>query len=1054
MGPTVSWVRYGRDAEEALRAAITEAKAGEPLAPVTVVVPSNHVGVGTRRLLASGVLGPVCERGVGLAAVTFVTPYRLAELLGASTLAQQARRPVSTPVIAAALRAVLTTEPGLFAPVADHPATETALVGAYRELRDLTDDALAALASASARTADVVRIHQATRARLQPRWYDEEDLMVAAADTVAAAKAVLGAVIVYLPQRLSRHAALLLGATTNATVLAALTGDERADAEVRRSVARLVQPAGEAGAAAGAGAGATSIQMPVPAVDSMAVVSREATRVVTTSDADEEVRAAVRAVVDAARQGVSLDRMAILHASPEPYARLVHEHLSGAGIPANGAAVMPVAARVAGRALLGLLALPEGDFRRQDVFTWLATAPIRHDGHRAAVNGWLRLSRQAGVVAGRDEWDRLLATLAADLDEEAELAAKDPDQPDWRPDRDRALAEQARQLRRFVLDLIDDLAGAASQPRPWEKQAEWARAHLVQLLGVSQDTDGDAWPIPERKAYQQVERVLDRLAGLGEIEGPVSLETFTRTLKLELDADLGRVGRLGEGVLVGSVGMGIGLDLDLVVILGLSEGSFPARVHEDSLLPDDQRATTADLPTRAEQVNRQHRQLIATLAGAKRHLLCVPRGDLRRSSQRVPSRWVLQIASTLAGERWWSDDLLAANLDNGWASHIASFDGALRQLAFPATEQEHRLRSLLAGDGHPTDPVARQGTAVVAARRSRLFSRFDGNLAGLEIPSPADRLTSATRMERWATCPFSYFLGEVLGVDAVDNPEEEMQISPSDQGLLIHDALERFVLEILDDPPAPDQPWTDEDEARMIAIGEAVCDQYEARGLTGRPIFWQRDRRRILRDLVLFLHHDSSYRVAYSTTPVAAELAFGIRDAALGPVPLGLPDGRAVRFRGKADRVDIAADGTLHVVDYKTGGSTKYKDLSELTPDQQGRRLQLAVYGEAARLHQHRPDAPVQSEYWFVSTRGRFERKGYPVTAPVLARVCTTLATVVQGVEAGVFPNYPTANRSTFPWVECEYCDPDHLGVTELRRRWERKRSDPALAPYADLLDG
>jgi RecB family exonuclease len=700
-----------------------------------------------------------------------------------------------------------------------------------------------------------------------------------------------------------------------------------------------------------------------------------------------------------------------------------------------------------------LLALPEGDFRRQDVFTWLATAPIRHDGHRAAVNGWLRLSRRAGVVAGRDQWDRLLATLATDLDEEADLAAKDPDQPDWRPDRERALADQARQLRRFVVDLIDDLAGAASQPRPWAEQAGWARAHLQHLLGPSQDVDGDAWPAPERKAYQQVERALDRLAGLGEIEGPVTLDTFTRTLRLELDADLGRVGRLGEGVLVGSVGMGIGLDLDLVVILGLSEGSFPARVHEDSLLPDDQRATTADLPTRAEQVNRQHRQLIAALAGARRHLLCVPRGDLRRSSERVPSRWVLQIASTLAGERWWSDDLLDADLDNGWASHIASFDGALRHLIFPATEQEHRLRAMLSGDGHPTDPVARQGTAVVAARRSRLFSRFDGNLAGLEIPSPVDRLTSATRMERWATCPFSYFVGEVLGVDAVENPEEELQISPSDQGLLIHDALERFVLEVLDDPPDPDQPWTEDDEARMVAIGEAVCDQYEARGLTGRPIFWQRDRRRIIRDLVLFLQYDSRYRVSYRTTPVAAELAFGIRGAALGPVPLCLPDGRAVRFRGKADRVDIAADGTLHVVDYKTGRSTSYKDLSELTPDQQGRRLQLAVYGEAARLHQHRPDAQVQSEYWFVSTKGKFERKGYPVTAPVLARVCTTLATVVQGVEAGVFPNYPTA-KSTTPWVECDYCDPDNLGVTELRRRWERKQSDPALAPYAELLDG
>src|SRR5437016_10067355 len=122
MGFRTDWVRYGRDAAEALRARLVDVKGDEPLAPLTVVVPSNHVGVAARRLLASGVLGPTCGRGVGLVAVSFLTPYRLAELLGAPVLASTGRRPVSTPVIAAALRAALRDGPGLFEPVADHPA--------------------------------------------------------------------------------------------------------------------------------------------------------------------------------------------------------------------------------------------------------------------------------------------------------------------------------------------------------------------------------------------------------------------------------------------------------------------------------------------------------------------------------------------------------------------------------------------------------------------------------------------------------------------------------------------------------------------------------------------------------------------------------------------------------------------------------------------------------------------------------------------------------------------------------------------------------------------
>src|SRR5947199_8194887 len=142
MGLRVDWVAYGPGAYEALLAAVAAGKAGDPLAPVTVVVPSNHVGVAARRLLASGTLGPVCERGRGLAATTFVTPFRLAELLGAPALAAAGRRPVSTPVIAAALRAALADQPGLFAPVAGPAATESPLAASYRDLPELSAGAV------------------------------------------------------------------------------------------------------------------------------------------------------------------------------------------------------------------------------------------------------------------------------------------------------------------------------------------------------------------------------------------------------------------------------------------------------------------------------------------------------------------------------------------------------------------------------------------------------------------------------------------------------------------------------------------------------------------------------------------------------------------------------------------------------------------------------------------------------------------------------------------------------------------------------------------------
>jgi ATP-dependent helicase/nuclease subunit B len=611
MGIDIRWMRYGRPAAEELRASISLAKGDEPLAPVTIVVPSNYVGVATRRLLASGSLGSVCRRGIGVAAVSFVTVYRLAELLGSAQLAGSGRRPVSTPVIAAALRSALTREPGIFAPVAGHAATETALVEAYRELRDLSDGALDALARSSARAADVVRIHRAARASLVAEFYDEEDLLESAAEALrsdGAAAGRLGTVIVYLPERLSRHGGALLGAVAEASdviVLAGTTGDARADAEVERSVRRIDGSGDGSGDGAHPGDG-----------EPMDVVSTDRTRILTVSDCDEEVRAAVRCIVDAARAGTPLDRMAILHASPVPYARLAQEQLAAAGIALNGAAVMPLTSRLVGRTLLGLFALPDSGFRREDVFAWLAGGRLRQEGRSLPVTAWERLSREAGVVAGRNDWDHRLATFAVDQEAKAELAEKDPDAPEWKAEQARTTAERARALRGFVVGLIDDAEQAAARPQPWGERVAWARRHVRSLFG--DERRRSAWPTVEQKAAERVDRALDRLACLDAVEEAVDLDVFTRTLELELENDLGRVGRMGEGVLVGPVSMGVGLDLDLVVVLGLAEGLFPSPTRDDSLLPDHERGSTGDeLPLRSHSVERQHRQLLAALAGAR-----------------------------------------------------------------------------------------------------------------------------------------------------------------------------------------------------------------------------------------------------------------------------------------------------------------------------------------------------------------------------------------------------------------------------------------------------
>ncbi|MGH9135411.1 MAG: PD-(D/E)XK nuclease family protein, partial [Acidimicrobiales bacterium] len=377
---------------------------------------------------------------------------------------------------------------------------------------------------------------------------------------------------------------------------------------------------------------------------------------------------------------------------------------------------------------------------------------------------------------------------------------------------------------------------------------------------------------------------------------------------------------------------------------------------------------------------------------------------------------------------------------------------------FPPTEQDYRLR---AGGRHAPDPVAAAGAEVIHARRSPALTRFDGNLSGVSdvlgvtVPAPTDSTVSPTRLEAWAACPHAYFVRHLLGVEPVEDPERQLTITALDRGSLVHDVLERFVASVVARPdadqPQPDQPWTAEDHAAIAAMAQDVCDDYEARGLTGRPVFWRRDRAQVLSLVDRFLREDTRHRRRTRTRPLAAELGFGREDDGLDAVEMPLDDGRRLRFRGKIDRVDVADDGTLHVTDYKTGGARTYAGLGPDDPDQRGTSLQLAVYAQAARALGAAPDALVRADYWFVTDREGFARKGYLVDDQVLGRLSTTLSTIARGIEQGVFPARP--DDTGMARVTCRYCDPDGLGVTDLRRDWERKRDDPLVAAYAQLAE-
>ena len=95
----------------------------------------------------------------------------------------------------------------------------------------------------------------------------------------------------------------------------------------------------------------------------------------------------------------------------------------------------------------------------------------------------------------------------------------------------------------------------------------------------------------------------------------------------------------------------------------------------------------------------------------------------------------------------------------------------------------------------------------------------------------------------------------------------------------------------------------------------------------------------LMRDAQLFLDQELAVRDGESL--VGCEVAFGGSD---GAVTLELPDTSKLELRGRIDRVHQLADGTLRVVDYKTGKSKRFEPTPKLGPLHGGRMLQMPLY--------------------------------------------------------------------------------------------------------------
>jgi ATP-dependent helicase/nuclease subunit B len=261
---------------------------------------------------------------------------------------------------------------------------------------------------------------------------------------------------------------------------------------------------------------------------------------------------------------------------------------------------------------------------------------------------------------------------------------------------------------------------------------------------------------------------------------------------------------------------------------------------------------------------------------------------------------------------------------------------------------------------------------------SREYSPYDGLLrqsgvlADLRERFGPDKVLSPTALESYVACPFRFFLEQVLRLEPLEDPAEEVEHTR--RGAAVHRALARLHHRLKSDEVHAPTPELDD---RFTAELRGAIEEYAGRvSSPAAQALWRLEGRRLERAAARYRLHWEKFQSPWREhgsvpRPHWFEAEFGLDPAASPHPPLVLRvDGVEVRIGGRIDRIDITElpDGSLGfwVIDYKTGRSIYYGggDLVAM------RRLQLTLYALAVERVLLADARPLGLAYWLVADAG------------------------------------------------------------------------------------
>jgi ATP-dependent helicase/nuclease subunit B len=783
---------------------------------------------------------------------------------------------------------------------------------------------------------------------------------------------------------------------------------------------------------------------------------------------------AARVVLAHAEAGTPFDRMAVVMRAPELYASHLETALRRADIPAyfGRGTRRP---DPAGRAMLALLACAAEDLSARRFAEYLSLGQVPGLGPRtlestesgfgngplggpplqlepeqaealglrladvataAAVIGddetssphaplaapgaprrspwrWEEILNDAQVIGGADRWARRLHGHREQLQVRADAAFKDdPSSP-----RHEALTRQVAwtdELIAFAGEVIGEMAS-------WPAADDWG-GWLARLQKLAPRVLAR----PDRVMATLAE--LQPLAGIADVHlAEVRDVLRDRLTHLAVPPPAHRYGC----IFVGTPEQVRGRSFDVVCVLGLSERVFPQRSRQDPLLLDRERERLSpDLATDQDRVSSERLQLRLAAGAASRALIASYASmETAQARPRVPSFYAIDVQRAVTGRVPGYESLIReaqqrsgarlawpAPQDPATAIDAAEHDLSMlqRYLRGPEADIAGRARYLF-----DLNPALRRALVARHQRLSRSWTAHDGLIAppeSLAAHRLSARAYSASALQRFATCPYQFYLSTILRLERREEAVPLTTLDPLTRGSMVHEMLAEIMRAFIAQgwaPLAADRL----DEAQVLAdeFVTRVAGEYEDRLRPPILRVWQDAVSAIRRDIHEWVRRLPADGATW--TPARVEIGVGFsggfgRDEASRREDAVLPDG--TRLHGVVDLLERGAGDEWRITDYKTG---RYR-LGPHVVVNGGRTLQPILYAmaveaafsgrvTASRLYYCTEDGGYEDHPWAITgASGEATRKaGLEV-----------LAIVDHAIESGRFPAAPAEDA-------CMWCD-------------------------------